>query len=71
MGKLRLTVDFQLRAVIYWMDGDNGGDTMRRVEGLRSLGWGGIMDNSLESWAILWNHGLFYWILDVDVIGQG
>ena len=50
-------MDFQLQAMIYWMEGGNGGDTMRQIEGLRNFGWGGIMDSSLESWTTLLNFG--------------
>ena len=50
--------------MIYWMDGEVGSNTMRQTERLRNFGWGGIMDNSLESWTILWNHGQFSGIMD-------
>ena len=65
-------MDVQLRGRLIGWTEKNGGYAMRQSDKkyvvclvLNDFDWGGIV------WTVLWNCGLFYLILDVDVIGQG
>ena len=71
IGKMWLAVDFQLRRMTYWMDGKKWWLCNEAEWRIMLAAWCWRVLTGVEWWTILWNRGLFYQILDVDMIGQG